>query len=315
VERVGPSVGAWRERLLAVLGEADLPAFQWSPPDTLRGPGTGLRRGYVALAHGDLHLSACGAWPRGRRAPRPLLLLHDLPGCAASLETRMVPLGADRLCLAPDLPGTGESAALPEGGVEVWIGALLAMLDALDLAAVDLYAEGLAGSLAVALAVRAPERVGRLLLDGPVIQDSKSRLELSVRLAPPLAPRHDGTHLVELWHRLRSAELCWPWYGGAAHEVRCREPRLDPRHLHTQLVQAMKQPAHYGDAARAALDLDLAELMPACAAPVLALWTPEDPRESAAVALAGGPGGLRLQARSTAPDGSIEQIAALLRGD
>jgi pimeloyl-ACP methyl ester carboxylesterase len=248
-------------------------------------------------------------------APRPLLLLHDLPGCAATLEALMAPLAADRLCLAPDLPGTGESAALPEGGVEVWIGALLAMLDALDLAAVDVYAEGLAGSLAVALAVRAPERVGRLLLDGPVIEDSKSRLELSVRLAPPLAPRHDGTHLVELWHRLRSAELCWPWYGSTAHEVRRREPRLDPRHLHAQLVQAMKQPAHYGDAARAALDLDLAELLPACGAPVLALWTPEDPRESGAAALAGGAGGLRLQPRSRAPAGFIEVVAGFLRSD
>jgi pimeloyl-ACP methyl ester carboxylesterase len=315
MERVGPSVGAWRERLLAALREADLPALQWSPPDTLRGPGAGLRCGYVALAHGDLHLSACGAWPRGSQAPRPLLLLHDLPGCAASLEVLMVPLGADRLCLAPDLPGTGESTALPEGGVEVWIGALLAMLDSLDLATVDVYAEGLAGSLAVALAVRAPGRVGRLLLDGPVVEDGKTRLELSVRLAPPLAPRHDGTHLVELWHRLRSAELCWPWYGSAAHEVRRREPRLDPRHLHTLLVQAMKQPAHYGDAARAALELDLTELLPACGAPVLALWTPEDPRESGVAVLAEGSGKLRLQARSQAPDRSSVEIAAFLRGD
>jgi pimeloyl-ACP methyl ester carboxylesterase len=312
VERVGSSVGAWRERLLAALRGTSLPALDWSPPDTLRRTQTGLRRGYVAMAHGDLHVTACGPWPYGAAAPRPLLLLHDLPGCAATLEALMSQLGADRLYLAPDLPGTGESTALPDGGPEVWIDALFGALDALGLAAVDVYAEGLSGSLAVALAVRAPARVGRLVLDGPVVEDAKSRLELSVRLAPPLAPRHDGTHLVELWHRLRSAELCWPWYGSAAHEVRRREPRLDPLRLHGQLVQAMKQPEHYGDAARAALDLDLAALLTQCAAPVLALWTPEDPRESAVAALPIGPGSLRLEPRSQSRAGSMACIARFL---
>ncbi len=312
VERVGPSISAWRERLLAVLREAELPALEWSPPGTLRGAQAGLRRGYIGMAHGDLHVTACGPWPSGDRAPRPLLLLHDLPGCAATLEALLSRLGIDRLCLAPDLPGAGESSALPEGSPEVWIDALLGTLDALGLAAVDVYAEGLSGSLAVALAARAPARVGRLVLDGPVVEDAKSRLELSVRLAPPLAPRHDGTHLVELWHRLRSAELCWPWYGSAAHEVRRREPRLDPQRLHAQLVQAMKQPEHYGDAARAALDLDVAALLPQCPAAVLALWTPEDPRESGVASLPSGPGGLRTQVRSQAPEGSVDAIASFL---
>lgn len=313
VERVGPSLGAWRERMLAVLGEAALPAIEWSAPDELRGSLTGLRRGYVAMQHGDLHVTACGAWPRSAGDPRPLLMLHDLPGCAATLEPLLARLASERLCLAPDLPGIGESTALPEGDTDLWLDALLAMLDSLGLSRVDVYAEGLSCSLAAALAAGARDRIGRLVLDGPVVEDGKSRLELRARLAPPLAPRHDGAHLVELWHSLRSAELCWPWYGSAAHEVRRRDPRLDPLRLHRQLVQLMKQPEHYGDATRAALDLDLAVLIAQHPAPVHALWSPDDPREAGLAALHDGGGRLLSHVRPRLTGESMTVITSILR--
>jgi hypothetical protein len=74
----------------------------------------------------------------------------------------------------------------------------------------------------------------------------------------------------------------------------------------------MKQPEHYGDAVRAALDLDLAALLPQCPAPVLALWAPDDPRESGVAPLPSGPGRLRTQVRPQSPEGLLDAIGSFL---
>jgi 2-succinyl-6-hydroxy-2,4-cyclohexadiene-1-carboxylate synthase len=104
-------------------------------------------------------------WGEG---PRPLLLLHGFTGSRASFDHLRPLLGGEVRAVAVDLPGHG-STPLPEkkgreGFLETVEG-LVRVLDELGLAEVDVLGYSQGARLALALAVQAPRRVVRLILE------------------------------------------------------------------------------------------------------------------------------------------------------
>ncbi|WP_020655770.1 alpha/beta fold hydrolase [Massilia niastensis] len=104
---------------------------------------------------------------------RPVLMLHGSgPGVSAWANWRLAlqALQGDFRLLAPDLAGFGYSQA-PEGTVHTrqsWLEQIVRFLDALDIGRVDVIGNSFGGSMALALAIAHPERVGKLVLMGSV---------------------------------------------------------------------------------------------------------------------------------------------------
>jgi 2-hydroxymuconate-semialdehyde hydrolase len=103
----------------------------------------------------------------------PLLMIHGSgPGVSAWANWRLVipGLAEQRRVLAPDMLGFGYTDR-PEGAVynmDRWVGQLLDLMDALDLEGADVVGNSFGGALALALAIRSPQRVRRLVLIGSV---------------------------------------------------------------------------------------------------------------------------------------------------
>ncbi|MBK6852363.1 MAG: alpha/beta fold hydrolase [Burkholderiales bacterium] len=104
---------------------------------------------------------------------QPVLFIHGSgPGVSAWANWRLVmpALSAQRRVLAPDMVGFGYTDR-PAGityTMDTWVQQALELLDALELPQVDLVGNSFGGGLALALAIRAPERVRRLVLMGSV---------------------------------------------------------------------------------------------------------------------------------------------------
>jgi 2-hydroxymuconate-semialdehyde hydrolase len=104
---------------------------------------------------------------------RPLLMIHGSgPGVSAWANWRlaMPVLAASRRVIAPDMVGFGYTDR-PAGithNMDTWVQQALDLLDALDLPQVDLVGNSFGGALSLALTIRAPERVRRLVLMGSV---------------------------------------------------------------------------------------------------------------------------------------------------
>jgi pimeloyl-ACP methyl ester carboxylesterase len=119
-----------------------------------------MPRGYVTTRLGQIHVARQGTG-------RPLLLLG-----ASGRSARMFAPLSDRLApgfdvIAPDTPGFGNSDPLPDGaGIEDLAAAFVDLLDGLGIAQADVYGHHSGNKIAVALAVRFPERVRRLILIG-----------------------------------------------------------------------------------------------------------------------------------------------------
>ncbi|HCI1918082.1 TPA: alpha/beta fold hydrolase [Pseudomonas aeruginosa] len=103
----------------------------------------------------------------------PVLLIHGSgPGVTAWANWRgTIPLLArTRRVIAPDMLGFGysERPADAQYGQQRWVEHAIGVLDALDIAQADIVGNSFGGGLALAMAIRHPERVRRLVLMGSV---------------------------------------------------------------------------------------------------------------------------------------------------
>ncbi|MCB1917982.1 MAG: alpha/beta fold hydrolase [Rhodocyclaceae bacterium] len=103
----------------------------------------------------------------------PLLMIHGSgPGVSAWANWRLVmpALARQARVIAPDMAGFGFSER-PDGytySMDNWVAQAIGLLDALDIERADLVGNSFGGALALALAIRHPERVRRLVLMGSV---------------------------------------------------------------------------------------------------------------------------------------------------
>src|SRR6202453_2433255 len=100
---------------------------------------------------------------------RPLLLLHGLVGSAKNWRRNIDFLSQDSDVYAIDLFNMGESERVPglDAGLEATADRLATYMDAIGLDEADIAAHSHGGSVAMMLAARHPERVGRLILFAP----------------------------------------------------------------------------------------------------------------------------------------------------
>lgn len=274
VERLTPDRDAWRDRLRALFREhAPADAAPFRAPDPLLAPGAREVSGYVDRDQGQVHVRRFGS-----DGGTPVLYLHETPGGGAAHVAFARALAEGRRVYLPDLPGGGGSEPVATPDVASYTEALRDVIAALRLPQVDVVADFTSTPLAIDLARQAPDRVRRLVLDGVPLLGAQERRDLWRNYCPKIAPRGDGAHLVTLFHRFRDQELSWPWYDRRAAAIRPREPRLDAEHLHLQVLDALRQIDHYGDAANAALDYPVKDRLDEVHQRVLLPSTAGDPR-------------------------------------
>jgi len=103
----------------------------------------------------------------------PVLLIHGSgPGVTAWANWRLVmpALAESRRVIAPDMAGFGYTERRPDDdySMDDWVSHAVGVLDALGIERTDLVGNSFGGAIALALAIRHPERVRRLVLMGSV---------------------------------------------------------------------------------------------------------------------------------------------------
>ncbi|HJV87915.1 MAG TPA: alpha/beta hydrolase [Noviherbaspirillum sp.] len=103
----------------------------------------------------------------------PVLLIHGSgPGVSAWVNWRLTMPELAKRCrvIAPDMAGFGFSER-PEGiiyNLDTWVAQAIGMLDALGIEQADVVGNSFGGALSLAMAIRHPKRVRRLVLMGSV---------------------------------------------------------------------------------------------------------------------------------------------------
>lgn len=232
-----------------------------------------IHRGFVELDDASIHYRYAGA----DSAHAPVVLVHASPASSQGLLPLIGALARDRRVVAPDTVGNGDSTGdIPPGADIGWFAERLAgALDALGLQHVDLYGTHTGASLATELALRQPQRVRSLVLDGVGLYPSELQRELLERYAPAVQPDLQGQYLTWIWHFVRDTYLFWPWYRlDAGHRRVIGLPGPDV--LHDKVVEVLKAARTYHHSYRAAIAYDKRANIPQLRVPTLAVCARED---------------------------------------
>ncbi len=219
-----------------------------------------VRRGYAKGRFGQLHYRI--AKPESAAAP-PLLCLHSSPNSGRTYETFLGAMGTDRVAVAADTPGFGDSDPPPEApGIADYAAAMGDLIDTMGFETVDVIGYHTGAMTSVELALQRPEQVRRvIMISAPVYTDQELK-EARDRFGPETLTR-DGSHLAKKW----ATHVYWAMPGWS----------LD--HVATQFPDALRRPAiswwgHY-----AAFGYPLADKLPQVRQPVLVLNPADDLHE------------------------------------
>lgn len=214
-----------------------------------------LRRGYAETAAGQIHFRRID----GETGATPLLLLHPSPLSGIVWDGFMGEMGRDRIVIAPDTPGFGESpppAAAPE--ISDYAATMSDLLDAEDLEVVDVMGYHTGSLTAVEMALRCPERIRKVVMISATIFTEKERASFRTQYAPK-SLEEKGEALVQSWAFMNSF---WP-----------EEPDLARRW--DIFLEAQRHHAHSHWGHNAAFNYDLEKNLKEVNHPVLIL-NPED---------------------------------------
>ena len=178
-----------------------------------------VERGFVQLPHGQVHYRAAGFGP-------VVLALHESPASSLSLQPLIAGLAGHYRVIAPDTPGYGLSDPLPgaEPALEDFLAVLLQFTDAMALKRVALYGTHTGAALAAAFAARYPQRVTTLVLDGISLFSPDEVEAFRRHYLPSYEPRWDGSHVMQLWSRVKDTFTWFPWHAQTHASRLARDP-------------------------------------------------------------------------------------------
>ena len=162
--------------------------------------------------------------------------------------------------IAVDLPGYGLSDPPPaEPSAEQYADALVPVLDHFKLARADILGTDTGAAVAVAFDVRHPDRVDRLILEGPPLFDAAKLAELLQETEVDRTPTHDGS---EFGRRVQSLAASIPPHS------------LSDEAMHTGAMQFFLAEPRYLDGHHAAFKYDIADGLKRVTAPTLVISFP-----------------------------------------
>ncbi|MFO1425711.1 MAG: alpha/beta fold hydrolase [Steroidobacteraceae bacterium] len=155
-----------------------------------------VRRQYLDGRFGQLHLRI--AKPATALRP-PLLCFHMSPHSGRIYQRFMAAMATDRIVVAPDTPGFGESDPPPRRPtIEDYAAAMGDLIDALGFHAVDVMGYHTGSETCTALALQRPRQVRRAVLVSAPIFTAEELVEFRAHYGPTQLTA-DGSHLAKKW--------------------------------------------------------------------------------------------------------------------
>ena len=219
---------------------------------------------------GRIHLRRCG------HEGTPLLVIGTGGGSSAQFAPVVQGLAQGRQVFSMDYIGNGQSEKISrETSIEVIAEDVLALMTAMGFSTFSIWGSHTGSLVGLEVGVRAPDRVERLVLEGPVFIEPDFQKDLQENYFIDFEIDIWGRHIQTLWHWRRDMFLFWPWY--RADRASARQLGLPTaENLHFYTMGVLESGPTYGDAYASAFRYDTARRMRALTRPTLVCAGPND---------------------------------------
>lgn len=181
----------------------------------------------------------------------PLIMLHPSPLSSAFLAPVMERAAKHLAVYAPDTPGYGQTAALPEPAESLvpyvdWLGGFM---DGLGLERAALYGSATGAQIAIEMAKAHPGRVSALVLENAVHFTDEETDAIMAGYFPDISAQADGSHLHTAWTMADALFRGFPWYEHVASPC---DPEPPVAVVHATALAYLQAGPDYARAYRAA---------------------------------------------------------------
>ena len=160
-----------------------------------------IERAFVDGPYGQVHMRI--ARPAGDTDKTPLVLFHASPYSSRYFLPFIAEMATDRIVIAMDTPGYGDSDPPPEPpeitGYAKSAAQALAAMGYDEGAPVDILGYHTGGLIAAELSIREPDLVRRLVLPGLPYLTGDARQSAYEKYVKPETLSKDGSHLADKW--------------------------------------------------------------------------------------------------------------------
>lgn len=160
------------------------------------------RRMYIDCGYGQIHVRV--ATPDAA-THTPLICLHMSPKSGKLFEKFMTVASDDRMVIAPDYPGYGESdkpPAEPPVRVQDYARTMWEVLDGLGIDKVDIFGHHTGSKVAAEMAHQRPDSVGSIVMVSALVLTKKEQDEFNATYQPvPLD--EEGTRFKKMWDAIK----------------------------------------------------------------------------------------------------------------
>ena len=156
------------------------------------------RRQFVDTEYGQIHVRV--STPNTVSA-RPLLCLHMSPKSGRFFVGFMEAASTDRVVIAPDYPGYGESDLPPEDPpirVQDYARTMWEVLDALGIEKVDIFGHHTGSKVAAEMASRRPDNVGAIVMVSALVLTPQEQQKF-LDTYQPVPLDIEGTRFKKMW--------------------------------------------------------------------------------------------------------------------
>ena len=241
-----------------------------APHHERRPPETGIWHDYVDTADGRVHLRRAGT-----QGP-PVIVLPTGGGSSAQFAPVISGLALDRQVIGIDYLGNGLSDKTSDSGtIHDLASEVVNVMDALGIPQADLWGSHTGACVGLEIAVTRPERVRRLVMEGPVVISQEFQDDLLAHYFPDFAPDTFGLHLQHIWHWRRDMFMFWPWYRNDPSAAR-RLGVPSAAEIHLYAVGILESGTTYSRAYRAAFGYPTLERLPLLTVPSIITAGPND---------------------------------------
>lgn len=168
--------------------------------------GVNIKRQYVDCRYGQLHMHVAKPSLANTKMRNPIMCMHPSPASGRYYLDLLRELGKDRIAIAADTPGYGESDRPPnappamEGYSGAFADALQNMGYGIDGRKIDLLGYHTGCIVAVDLAIRRPDLVRRLCLVAVPYYDTVERQQKLLAGLDRFSYGEEPDHVVDMWN-------------------------------------------------------------------------------------------------------------------
>ncbi len=216
-----------------------------------------IKKSYADLPYGQTHYRTAGQG-------EPVVLLHASPMSSAIMAPLINTLAEHSLVISPDTPGYGNSDPLSvdvlnaQDDLTPYAEWLKDFLDTLGFDKVSLYGSATGAQIGVEFARAYPQRLSQLVLDNAADFSQQECDDALEHYFPSIAPKPDGSHLMDVWNIAQSLTKWFPWYA-QDDEHKVSDVDLPADIIHTTAMSYLTAGDDYAQAYRRAFVNEKAE--------------------------------------------------------